>query len=401
MPSQRKRSNAFDDFPGPAAQPDSAAPVPTPAPTGNAGPGAPGEPASSLAIGRPAPPQVERIERLKPSQMLPDRFQPRRLLPAALRPAFFSGRIDCYQTASEWLALSRSENSLRAEVDRLLAMGESFDEHGQIKPITGSWGALPDGRYIFMIETGERRFWASCLRAVRDRLVDEPLLRVEVVERPTRQRQVLENRHSEPPSSVSQACEVAGLILAELVIAPDPQTGDEYDYFRQARAQRMPAGLWEKIMPIMQLTRPRMVQLLNILQFPTPQLELADRYRLPERVLREVLAMPRENWERMLRTAIQEQLTSDQVAELGAHPAQHPNPPAAHAGGAALYPGRVATSGLRRFANALVDLDEISQAQALDEVADLLVGSGQAEGFIFLLGELAHLVDVRLAARKR
>ena len=56
----------------------------------------------------------------------------------------------------------------------------------------------------------------------------------------------------------------------------------------------MPAGLWENITPIMQLTRPRMVQLLNILQLPTPLLELADRYRLPERVLREVLALPRE-----------------------------------------------------------------------------------------------------------
>ena len=29
-------------------------------------------------------------------------------------------------------------------------------------------------------------------------------------------------------------------------------------------------------MPIMQLTRPRMVQLLNILQLPTPLLELAE-----------------------------------------------------------------------------------------------------------------------------
>ena len=148
---------------------------------------------------------------------------------------------------------------------------------------------------------------------------------------------------------------MAALILAELGIAPDPQTGDEYDYFRQARAQRMPAGLWEKIMPIMQLTRPRMVQLLNILQLPTALLELADRYRLPERVLREVLALPRD--------------------QLGAH-AAHRHPGTAHLrpGGrdgrapgpeprrarprtpaaAALYPGRVATSGLRRFANAIV-----------------------------------------------
>src|SRR5512137_251626 len=158
MPSQRKRSNAFDDFPGPgAAQPDSTAPAPSAAPVA---PGAPGEPALSPVISRPVTPQVERIERLKPSQMLPDRFQPRRLLPAALRPAFFSGKIDCYQAAAEWLAKAQADAGYLAEVERLLAMGDSFNEHGQIKPITGAWVSLPDGRYIFLIETGERRFWA-------------------------------------------------------------------------------------------------------------------------------------------------------------------------------------------------------------------------------------------------
>jgi hypothetical protein len=35
-----------------------------------------------------------------------------------------------------------------------------------------------------------------------------------------------------------------------------------------------------------------MVQLLNILSLPTSLLELADRHRLAERVLREVLALP-------------------------------------------------------------------------------------------------------------
>src|SRR5512138_3126990 len=170
-PAQRKRSNAFDDFPsGEPAQPVQPAP-----------------PAALQPGAAPAANQVERIERLKPSQMLPDRFQPRRLLPSQLRQPFYTGKIDCYRAASEWLSLSKSDTGLRAEVERLLAMGESFDEHGQIKPVTGNWEALPDGRYIFLIETGERRFWAACLRAVRDHLVDEPLLRVEVVPNRTRQ----------------------------------------------------------------------------------------------------------------------------------------------------------------------------------------------------------------------
>lgn len=386
-PAQRKRSSAFDDFP-------SSEPQPNP-------PAAPVQP-----LAGPEAAQVERIERLKPSQMLPDRFQPRRLLPARLREAFFSGQIDCYQAAGEWLALAREDAGYQAEVERLLAMGDSFSEHGQIKPITGAWVSLPDGRYIFLIETGERRFWAACLQAVKEKRPEEPLLRVEAIRHPTRQRQVLENRHAELPSAVGQACEVAALILAELNLPPAPSLRDEFDYFRQARGQRMPTGLWERITPLMQLTRPRMVQLLNILQLPSPLLELADRYRLPERVLREVLKMPPPLWEHTLKASIQEALTSDEVAEIvEPERSQRRTPKAVRMTAAerrdaeAFQPGRVAVSGLRRFANAVSPLDEVSQEQALDEAADVLVSTGEAEGMMNLLGELARLVEARLRRR--
>jgi hypothetical protein len=382
--SPRKRFNAFDDFPaGETETPSQESPqAPVQARV---------EPVSAA--------QVERIERLKPGQMLPDRFQPRRLLPVSLREAFFSGQINCYQAATEWLALARSDPGYRPEIERLLAMGGSFEEHGQIKPITGTWIPTEDGHYIFLIETGERRFWAACLQAASRHAAEEPLLRVEVVSQPTRQRQVLENRHAEVPSAVGQACEVSALILAELQIPPQPGLQDEYDYFRQARSQRMPAGLWDKIIPIMQLTRTRMVQLLNILQLPTSLLDLADRYRLPERVLREVLSLPHEQWDAMIRTSIQNSLTSEEIADAAeravkgeaVHPHQHPT--------GRPEPGRVAANGLRRFAVTLGDLDDFEQAQALDEIADTLVATHQAEGVLILLGELARLVQARLSRR--
>jgi len=376
----RKRFNAFEDFPESTPEDVQTQPKLTPGPRAvEANP-------------------VERIERLRPSQMLPDRFQPRRLLPTSLRKAFFSGEMNCYQAAEAWLALAHGEPAYRPELERLLAMGSSFEEHGQIKAITGSWAPTTDGRFIFMIETGERRFWAACLQRVQHQMPDEPLLRVEVVAQPTRQRQVLENRHAEPPSAVGQACEVAALILAELGLQPDPAVKDDFEYFRQARSQRMPAGLWDRIMPVMQLTRPRMVQLLNILQLPTPLLELADRHRLPERVLREVLSLPPSQWERMLRVSIQNQLTSDEVAEAAAvqpgnKPAARNDPPAP------MDPAYKAASGLRRFANAINALDEFAQAQALDEIADKLVVTGQAEGLLVYLDELSRLITARLSRR--
>jgi hypothetical protein len=374
-PGSRKRSSAFEDFPvsDPGQGPQAKIPL---------------SPKEEL-------PEVERIERLKPSQMMPDRFQPRHLLAHPLRGAFFSGQIDCYQAAAKWLTLARSERGYQAELDRLLAMGESFEDHGQIKAITGAWVSASDGRYIFLIETGERRFWAACLRTVAAHIEEEPLLRVEVVSHPTRQRQVLENRHAEPPSAVGQACEIAALILAEMDIRPDSGITDEFDYFRRAQAQRMPEGLWERVTPIMQLTRPRMVQLLNILKLPTALLELADRYRLPERVLRPILAAPQEQRERMLRLSIRDSLTSDEVEEL-VHPAEHRSRANAQMEGGTIPPGRMAVSGLRRFANALSVLDDFSRSQALDEIADDLVARHQAEDLLALLDELERLVQVRL-----
>jgi len=341
-------------------------------------------------------PQVERIERLKPSQMMPDRFQPRRLLPASIRGLFYSGTITCYQAAERWLALAHQDSGYQGTIDRLLSMGSSFEEHGQIKPITGSWTTGPGGRYVFMIETGERRFWAACLQNVIHNPAQESYLRVEVIQNPTRQRQVLENRHAEQPSSVSQACEVASLILAELGLHPDPNTNDEFEFFRQARLQRMPAGLWDRITPIMQLTRPRMVQLLNILQLATPQLELADRYRLPERVIREVLGLPPEQWERMLRLSIQESLTSDDIVEITeVNPKKQSTQKAPSK--SAPNPSEIAWIGLRRFSSALLDLDEIVLSQALDDVADSLVTSGRAEHTLRFLDELSMLIQARLS----
>ena len=341
-------------------------------------------------------PAVERIERLTPSQMMPDRFQPRRLLPPTLRADFFSGRLNCYQAAMEWLALARADQGTAAEIEKLLLMGSSFEEHGQIKSITGKWVSGVNGEYVFQIETGERRFWAACLQYASSGAEEEPQLRVEVVDQPTRQRQVLENRHAEPPSAVEQSCEVASLILAELGVEPDPNTEDDFEYFRQARNSRMPAGLWEKITPIMQLTRPRMVQLLNILQLSTAQLDLADRYRLSERVLREILSSPRDQWDRMIRLSIQNQLTSEEVSEIAntspavGATARMPSKPILP------EPGRQAARSMRRFVQTLSELDRLSRDEALDEIADTLVVKGNGKESLTLLEELARLIKARL-----
>jgi hypothetical protein len=396
----RKRFNAFEDFPmDPAAPAPVQTPAQAPAESPETGKKSRGLFETPHVLPQPEAPAVERIERLKPSQMMPDRFQPRRLLPTQIRPAFYSGQIDCYQAAKQWLHLAKTDAGLQAQVDRLLKMGYSFEEHGQIKPITGAWVQAPNGDYFFQIETGERRFWAACLDYVAHSQKEEPLLRVEVVAAPTRMRQVLVNRHAEPPSAVGQACEVASLILAELNMTPGGDEVDEFDFFRRARAQRMPPGLWEKIMPVMDLTRPRLVQLLNILELPTNLLDLADRYRVPERVLREVLSSPRDQWERLLVASIQKNLTADDIAELAERP--RPQPRQEKREVAPPDPAQQAINALKRFANAMDTLDEDVQSAVLDEVANDLVVSDQAERMSGMLRDLAERLRIRQQNRSR
>ena len=378
-PSKKKRFNAFEDFPAAEDKPVSNL--------------------TSIQEKKPAVGQVERIERLKPSEMMPDRFQPRRLLPMHIRHSFYSGEIDCYQAAAEWQKYAQHDSGVKAEVERLLSLGNSFDAHGQIKAITGTWENDPNGNFVFLIETGERRFWAACLQVSANHLKEEPLLRVEVVENPTRQRQVLENRHAETPSAVEQACEVAALILAELEISPDDKVPDDYDYFRLARAQRMPAGLWDRIIPIMQLTRPRMVQLLNILQFPSNLLEMADRFRLPERVLREILSQPQHNWETLIHQSIQNSLTSEEIAEQALNEKSTPENKKDTSPRTPSTPEKNASRSLRKFTKVFRNIGHLEQSEILDTLADDLIVSGQAENAAEILIELLTLIQARLKRR--
>jgi len=339
--------------------------------------------------------QVERIERLRPSQMMPDRYQPRRLLPSEIRKKFFKGEIDCYQAARDWMALAADDSAWKERLDELLDMGSSFNKQGQIKPITGVWVPSTEGGFIFQIETGERRFWAACLSSVKGRMTEEPELRVEAISKPTRQRQVIENRHAQSPSAVGQACEVAVLMLEEMGIEPDPGSEDEFEYFRTVLKKRAPRGMWPKIEPLMQHSTRRMQQLLAILQLPSPLLELADRHRLPERVLREVITMPNERWSSAIKTAVRQGLTSEEVAGLReGEPARKSKDDARRA------PERIAFTGMRRFARAALNVDADERIWVLDGVADEVVVQGFGEALLPLLRGLVDRIETRLRAKE-
>jgi hypothetical protein len=338
---------------------------------------------------------VEAIERLPPSSMIPDRFQPRPLLPLGLANRFFRGEIDCYEAAKEWMELADKNEGLQQQIEQLISMGDSFEEHGQIKPITGRYAPTVGGTYKFIIETGERRYWAACLRAVRDRLQEETLLRVEAVARPSRQRQILENRHAEPPNAVSQAREIASLILDAVDVSPKQDLDDPYEFFRQALQVRKPRGLWAKLENLMQLTRQRMLQILGILQLPTVVLEKANWYNLPSRVLEGILAQPSDHWEALTDLAISEGLTSMDIEEASRRIQERKKASIGKRDGR-LVPAQSALRGIRGFANAIRRASGKEKAGIMDELADELMVRGDAHQVLPLLEELSKLIRSRI-----
>ena len=370
---QRKRHDPFNDFE--VEEKSQPAPVPT-----------------SVVVADELTETISGIELLSPSKMIPDRFQPRPLLPLDVAARFFGGEIDCYQAARAWMKQASADEGMQKQIDQLLSMADTFDEHGQIKAITGSFVPNSNGTYIFQIETGERRFWAACLKYVKSKAKHEPNLRVEVVDHPSRYRQVIENRHAEPPSAVAQAREIAAILLENAGISPDPDMEDPYKYFRQALDARRPHKTWPRLEELMQLSRPRMVQLLNLLNFTTPILEKANRNNMPERVLREILSRPEADWDSLVSMAIEEGLTAEEVAAAQPKDTKKTKRQTKKR----MLPAQSAIRGLRTFTRAVSKVDKDTQSDLLDELADEMMVEGEAHTVLQLIEELGRLLRARV-----
>ncbi|MBS3750818.1 MAG: hypothetical protein KGY39_04840, partial [Anaerolineales bacterium] len=64
-----------------------------------------------------------RIVSVPLSQILPDRFQPRPILPLDLKDAYYSGDADWRETAQTWLGRADTDPGVQSRVDTLLELG--------------------------------------------------------------------------------------------------------------------------------------------------------------------------------------------------------------------------------------------------------------------------------------
>jgi len=228
------------------------------------------------------------------SAVRPDRYQARHVLPRQLREPFFNRELDWSETANKWLEMARKDNLVRNELDELMQLGRSLDQDGQIKPITGSFIKDENGQQIFLILTGERRFWATVIRAVMSGEEDEPQVLALVDSDPTVRKQILENITHKPLTAVGKARAIARIILEEADIFPDQDEAEDI-YFKKMFDVKTTAETAQLIEETLGISQYQYYRFRKLLELPVELQYTADQADIPEGILRQLMAMsPKE-----------------------------------------------------------------------------------------------------------
>lgn len=110
--------------------------------------------------------QPQTITTASLESILPDRNQPRRLLPLDLVEAIVSGPMSRVEAMQEWARRANNDSAgagLRRNIRELKRLADSIEQHGLISPISVRLPQpdefVPPGTE-YLIVTGERRYWA-------------------------------------------------------------------------------------------------------------------------------------------------------------------------------------------------------------------------------------------------
>src|SRR5271157_1022227 len=257
-----------------------------------------------------------RVSSIPISQIVPDYYQPRVILPPKIKTLYYGGQISIYQAARMLLNAAEQDPGIAREVASLLALGESILSDEQISSATGKWMQTPAGPR-FLLETGERRMWSLAIAYIQTGNSETPSSdeepRLKVIERKeiSRVRQVAENVQREDISAVDLAKAIASLILLHLGISPDKDEPDN-DYFRRVlEIKKLPNGTWEEIQKVISYERTYLGKHLQLLALDDESLYKASQYRLPEGLLRGIISAPRSDQPALIDEAIRRILANE------------------------------------------------------------------------------------------
>lgn len=336
------------------------------------------------------------VYRVPVSMIRPDRFQARILLPLPLRSAFYSGTRTWRETVQDWFALAKTDRLNRRMLDELIVLGDSLHDTGQIKPVTGQI-VNEDGRDVFKMLTGERRFWATAIQAVLSESPDEPYVLGLIDNQPSLEKQIAENMAYKALTPVGKARAAARLVLEANQI--EPEEGEkEVDFFRRVTDLRLNDEVKEVLQKNLQMERTYFGRLMNFFALPEASLELADRAEMPERVLREIMRYDASLWPAAVeyfaefdnRSYLDVQAFLER--ESGKTQTRKPR-----------IPADPLTKSARSLKKVLLGMDELPQEDKSGSLADALIGDSdkkEAQEMADKIAALSQAVQIRVKALK-
>jgi len=326
------------------------------------------------------------VYRVPLSMIKPDRFQARFLLPFELREAFFRQEIDWEETVRKWMALAEQDRLVRREIEELIALGDSLHDTGQIKPITGQV-INEDGREVFKMLTGERRFWATAFQSVLSGRKDEPYVLAIIDNQPSLEKQIAENMAYKALTPVGKARAAARIVLESTGIQPN-ESLDEYSYFRQVLDVRLSDETKDMLLKTLQLERTYYGRLIKFFELPQDLLEICDRAEMPERVLREIMQYDAKFWPAAVRYYAEHdgRTYQDVHAFLERISGREKTRKVR-------LPADPATKSARSLKRVFLNLDELPQEDKLGSIADALVSEVTPEDARRMVGQMEQLTE--------
>mgnify|MGYP000846707063 FL=1 len=326
------------------------------------------------------------VYRVPLSMIKPDRFQARFLLPFELREAFFRQEIDWEETVRKWMALAEQDRLVRREIEELIALGDSLHDTGQIKPITGQV-INEDGREVFKMLTGERRFWATAFQSVISGRKDEPYVLAIIDNQPSLEKQIAENMAYKALTPVGKARAAARIVLESNGIQPN-ESFDEYSYFRQVLDVRLSDETKDMLLKTLQLERTYYGRLIKFFELPQDLLEICDRAEMPERVLREIMQYDAKYWPAAVRYYAEHdgRTYQDVHAFLERISGREKTRKVR-------LPADPATKSARSLKRVFLNLDELPQEDKLGSIADALVSEVAPEDARRMIGQMEQLTE--------
>jgi len=337
------------------------------------------------------------VYRVPLSMVRPDRFQARFILPHDLRQAFYSGELDWREVTLRWIEMAREDPLIARELSELAFLGASLHDTGQIKPVTGQV-VNQDGRDTFHMLTGERRFWATAIKAVQNREDAEPFVLAIIDNQPSLEKQIAENMAYKELTAVGKARAAARIVLETNGISPLPGD-DEYNYFRQVSEIRLNEETRDRLQQTLQIERTYYGRLMKFFELPQDLLSMCDLAEMPERVLREIMQFDRQYWERGIRYFAGRENCSylDVHAYLDGVQGRIKNR-------APRTPLDPATRAARSIRRALFTMEDIAQDDKVGALADAMLGDVDRERAAFLLQSISDLqqaMTIRIQNLKR